>query len=274
MAGLNDFENVGFQMIVGRPLPHPSVVELIAEVIKAEPVARKDADFFMGWYPKCTAAIELKGGGSVPTKMEYHPDPVAKAVLKVVCEGEVAQANRGRGLRRTKENPLTTIFINEQVPPFPVDEVYEGFSFGPIDIMVGKGLVLDADARQGHWQIVAVVASEWFDTPNAARKHFEMDAASDVGSIGQTHIEFLYGFGRLRENDPLGVPRPPAVPFDEYVHAKITMQGKRYGVPVFIDLAHGDPEEHATRLLGPLKKFELIKSSRQTADSAISYLAN
>jgi len=48
------------------------------------------------------------------------------------------------------------------------------------------------------------------------------------------------------------------VPFDEYVHAKITMQGKRYGVPVFIDLAHGDPEEHATRLLGPLKKFKLI----------------
>ena len=40
---------------------------------------------------------------------------------------------------------------------------------------------------------------------------------------------------------------PPTGPFDEYVHAKITMQGKRYGVPVFIDLTHGNPEEHATR---------------------------
>jgi hypothetical protein len=261
VAGINDYENVGFQMIVGRPLPHPSVVELIAEVIKDDVIDRKDADFFKGWYPKHSVPIELKGGGSVPTKMEYHPDPVAKAVLKVVCEGEVAQANRGRGLRRTEENPLTTIFVNEQVPPFPVDKVYEGFPFGPIDIMVGKGLVLDADARQGHWQIVAAVAPEWFDTPNAARKFFENDAASDVGSIGQTHIEFLYGFGRLRENDHLGVPTPPTVPFDEFTHAKITLHGKRYGVPVFIDHAHGDPEEHATRLLGPLKKFELIKSS-------------
>lgn len=258
VAGLNDFEKVGFQMIVGRPLPHPDAIELIAEVIKDDVVDRKDADFFMGWYPKYTLPISLKGGGSIPTKMEVHPDPVASAVLKVVCHGEVAQANRGRGLRRTEDNPLTTIFVNEQVPPFPVDVVYEEFPFGPISIMVGKGLVLDASVRKGHWLIVAAIAPEWFDTPNAARKFFENNAPSDVGSNGQPHISTLYGVGRLRRDEQSDVHLPPTVPFDEFVHAKVTLQGKRYGVPVFIDLAHGDPEEHATRLLGPLDKFELI----------------
>jgi hypothetical protein len=258
VAGINDYENVGFQMIVGRPLPHTNVVEQIAEVIKDDAIDRKDADFFMGWYPKRIAPIQLKNGGSVSTKMEYHPDIIAGAVLKVVCEGEVAQANRGRGLRRTKANPLTTIFVNEQVSPVPVDEVHDGFPFGPINIMLGKGLVIDANARKGHWQIVAKIAEEWFDTANAARKFFGNNARSNVVSIGQTHISTLYGFGRLRENDQSDLPLPPAVPFDEFVHAKITLRGKRYGVPVFIDIAHGDPEEHAVRLLGPLKKFELI----------------
>jgi len=258
VAGLNDFENVGFQMIVGRPLPHPSVIELTAEVIKNDVIDRKNADFYMGWYPKRTASIELKDGGSVPTQMEYHPDPVAGALLKVICEGEVAQANRGRGLRRTQDNPLTTIFVNEQIPPFPVDEVYEEFPFGPIDIMVGKGLVLDARVRKGHWQIIATVVPEWFDTANAARKYFENNAPPDVVSNGQSHISTLYGFGRLRGDAQQDDPSPQEVPFDEFGHAKIMMQGQRYGVLVFIDIAHGDPEEHATNLLGPLKEFVLI----------------
>jgi hypothetical protein len=245
-------------VIVGRPLPHPSTIELVAEVIKEDAVDRKGADFFMGWYPKRTVPIVLKGGGNVPTQMEYHPDPFANALLNVICKGEVAQANRGRGLRRTEANPLTTIFINQQPPPFPVDEVYEELPYGPINIMIGKGLVLDACVRKGHWQLIAAVAPEWFDTPNAARKFFENNVPPDVGSNGQNHIGYLYGFGRLRADERRDEPLPPTVPFQDFIHAKITLQGTRCGVQVFIDLAHGDPEELATRLLGPLQKFELL----------------
>jgi hypothetical protein len=258
VAGINDFGNVGFQMIVGRPLPHPKEIELIAEVIKGNVIDRGDADFFKGWYPRRTAAIKLKDGSSVPTQMEYHPDPFAAAVLKAVCEGEVAQANRGRGLRRTEVNPLITIVVNDQVPPFPVDQVVEGFPFGPTDIMVGKGLVIDARARKGHWQVIATVTPEWFQTPNAARKYFQGNDVPHVPSNGQTHIEFLYGFGRLSGNNKADVPPTLDVPFDDYIHAEVTMADKRYGVPVFINLAFGDPEQHATQLLGRLKKFRVL----------------
>jgi hypothetical protein len=260
VAGLNDYQNVGFQLIVGRPLPHPDVLELMAEVIKGDVIDRGDADFYMGWYPKRPEPIKLKCGGIVPTKTEYHPDPIANAVLKTIRDGEVAQANRGRGLRRGVNNPLTTIFVSQQVPPVPVDEICEELPFGPLDIMVGKGLVLDANVRKGHWQIITAVVPEWFNTENAARKHFEQNAPTSVVSNGQTHISTLYGFSRLRGNDQSDVSLPPAVPFAEYVHAKLTLPGWRYSVLVFIDLAHGDPEQHAIRLLGPLDKFELTAS--------------
>jgi hypothetical protein len=259
VAGINDFANVGFQMIVGRPLPHPSAMELIAEVIKGDVIDRRDADFYMGWYPKYTAAIKLKDGSSVPTKMEYHPDPFAAAVFKAVCEGEVAQANRGRGLRRSAENPLVTVFLNDQVPPVPVDQVYEDFPFGPASIMIGKGLVVDARATKGHWQVIAAVTPDWFDTPNAARKYFQRNALSHVPSNGQSHIEFLYGFGRLSGDEASNDTITLDIPFDNYVHAEVTLAGKRYGVLVFIDLAFGDPEEHATQLLGPLKRFVILE---------------
>jgi hypothetical protein len=49
-----------------------------------------------------------------------------------------------------------------------------------------------------------------------------------------------------------------AVPFGDYVHVKLTMKGERFGVPVFIDSFFGDPEQHATNLLGPLDRFEII----------------
>jgi hypothetical protein len=261
LAGINTFEKVGVQIIVGRPMPHPDEVELIAEVIKNDAIDRSGADFYMGWYPKRTVPIELKDGGKVDTKAERHPDPIAHAVLNQVSGGEVIQANRGRGLRRTEHNPLTTIHINEMPAPVPVDRVFEGLPFDPIDIMVGRGLILDVNADKGRWQVIATVVPEWFETKQAARRYFENAASnvtSNVVSSAQSHIEYLYGFGHLRKNASSGECSLTAVPFDDYVHAKITIQGQRYGVPVFIDLAHGDPEKHATKLLGPLKKFEII----------------
>jgi hypothetical protein len=261
LAGVNTFENVGVQLIIGRPMPHPDEVELIAEVIKNDAIDRKGADFFMNWYPKADVPIRLKDGRDVMTKAEWHPDPIANAVLNMVSKGEVIQANRARGLRRTERNPLTTMYINELPAPVPVDDVIEGLPFGPVDVMVGKGLVLDVGAGKGRWQVIAAVVPEWFETKQAARRYFQ-NAASNVlpkiPSSAQSHISTLYGFGHLRENAASCKTPTPTVPFDDYVHAKVTLATQRYGVPVFIDLIHSDPEEHATKLLGPLKKFEIL----------------
>jgi hypothetical protein len=256
VAGINKYENVRFQVIVGRPLPHPSSVELIAEVIKGAPIDRQGFDFFGGWYPKLPTTIKLKSGGGIQTMAEVHPDPMAFAVLKAICHGEIEQANRARGLRRTADNPVTTVYVNEQPAPVAVDTAYEELPFGPRDIMVGKGLVLDTRTRKGQWRVIAAVVPEWFETAKAAERYFQ-NVLSHVPSTPQTHISTLYGFGELR-----GLDEPSDVdndaPFEGYVHAKVTMEGQRYGALVFIDMYFGDPEAHAIRLLGPLSKFKVL----------------
>ena len=74
------------------------------------------------------------------------------------------------------------------------------------------------------------------------------DGLRDVeGGLKRSNTyRYLYGFDQL------------SVPFKTYVHAKVALEGQRYGTPVFIDLAFGEAAEHATQLLGPLKKFEVL----------------
>jgi hypothetical protein len=256
LAGINDFEGVRFQMIVGRPMPHPDVIELEAEVTKGSPVARRCVEFPLGWYPK--RPIEI---GGLKTMTEWHPDPIAYAVLKAKCHGQVEQANRARGIRRTAQNPVTSIYIGSLPAPVEeIDEVHEGLPFGPKNVMVERGLVIDASAKKGHWKIISKVVPEWFETEEAARMYFRNAADDEDGlrcekkpSNGQTHIKYLYGFDHLSPNGP------HSVPFKTFVHAKVTLEGQRYGTPVFIDLALGEAEEYATQLLGPLKRFEVLK---------------
>jgi hypothetical protein len=252
VAGKNTYKDVRFQVIIGRPLPHPNSLELIAEAIKGDAIDREDFDFYRGWYPKFPHQIVLKNASLVETLAEFHPDPTAFALMKSICEGEIKQANRARGVLRTANNPVTTYYVNEQPAPVAVDAVYDELKFDAVDVMVGKGLVVDANARKGHWRVISTCVAEWFKTPKAAERHFQ-NALDNVRSTPQTHISTLYGFGELNAQD--GVK---AVPFGDYVHVKLTMKGERFGVPVFIDSFFGDPEQHATNLLGPLDRFEII----------------
>lgn len=104
--------------------------------------------------------------------VEAHPDPLANLILQQIMIAELEQAiGRGRGVRRTVDDPLTVYVLgNSPIPNILVDELVE-FD----DLKASK---LDLNFAQTGWDL-DVPAHTFkmfpgvFETPEAARKAYQ-----------------------------------------------------------------------------------------------------
>jgi putative DNA primase/helicase len=238
VEGIDKWGEIAIQATVGRTMPPPHEVELMAEVLTGKVANRHGAEFPGGWYPRKFMGIRIKGAGEVghPTLMEYHPDTLCEAIRRCICEGGLIQANgRPRAVNRTEANPLHIIYIGNIPLPWEVDEVLPADAIDPDPywLMAARGLLPAPSATKGKHQIVQKVLPDLFPTEDAARK-----------ALNRTNANIYTILEDVR--------------LSAFVHADVKISGYRYKIAVLIDPSQGDPRETAERLLGPLDSFECL----------------
>ncbi|MEI7877955.1 MAG: hypothetical protein WCI96_08495, partial [Planctomycetota bacterium] len=93
--------------------------------------------------------VTLKDRRGMPVSMvrERHPHPAAEQVRARVCDDGLVQAiGRGRGVRRTADNPLRVELWGETLPPVRVDEFRPFHWLTKDEIALGNGIWVESAA--------------------------------------------------------------------------------------------------------------------------------
>ncbi|MCR9148196.1 MAG: hypothetical protein NXH74_13530 [Rhodobacteraceae bacterium] len=114
LRGVNEFEDVGALVVVGRPAPHYSEAEEKAAVLTGQHIETLPEG--SKWYPQPEKPIysrSIPGAGWLVHAAE-HPDPIVEQVRASVTDDGLEQAlGRGRNTRRTSDRPLVEyVFTN------------------------------------------------------------------------------------------------------------------------------------------------------------------
>jgi hypothetical protein len=163
VRGLDRWRDVRTLVVVGRTLPAPADVELVAGVLfgrVVEPVGER--------YPVELVRLEGRAGG-FPEAVEVpcHPDRGAEAVRSAVCEGELVQAvGRARAVRRGGDAPLRLLVVgNLPIPGLPPDRLVRWSSLVPgrFDLVGARWGVIPlspaALVKAGGWEKVEAARS-------------------------------------------------------------------------------------------------------------------
>jgi putative DNA primase/helicase len=145
LSGLDRWGGIGGMIVMGRTLPAPRTVELLATALTGRVPASNPEDAGW-WYPMVERRIRLAGVRTTAVAMEAHADPIAEAVRWSICEGELIQAiGRGRGVNRTAINPLEIDLLTDVVLPVTVDALVAWSDLRPTrrDLMALAGIVLE-----------------------------------------------------------------------------------------------------------------------------------
>ena len=141
--GRNEAKEVARLVVVSRQMPSVREVEVMAETIFGQRVARLPSGT---WYPKKPVGRLMANGKGRRALTSRHPDPLVEAVRFAICEGELLQAvGRGRGVRRTADAPLEVLLLTNVPIPIPIDrlitlkELLDGT--GPLHELFAKGVV-------------------------------------------------------------------------------------------------------------------------------------
>ncbi len=131
LSGLDRWGGIGGMVILGRTLPAPRTVELIATALTGRLPAPNPEDAGW-WYPMVERRVRLVGDRTAPLATEEHADPIAEAVRWSICEGELIQAmGRGRGVNRTAATPLEIDLLTDVVLPVTVDALVQWSDLRP-----------------------------------------------------------------------------------------------------------------------------------------------
>ncbi len=232
LSGLDRWGGVGGMIVLGRTLPAPRTVELIAMALTGR-VPTSNPDEAGWWYPLVERRIRLAGDCSAPLAMETHADPIADAVRWSICEGELIQAmGRGRGVNRTTDTPLEIDLFTDVVLPVTVDALVPWSELRPTrrDLMALSGIVLENAADR------AACFPDLWPTREAAKKDGQRKGTND-------YYRDLYN-SRMSPSS-VEVSYRPAGPG----HRARTVQVDPTRIP--------DPEAWLTNRLGPLASFEI-----------------
>ncbi|MCC6008873.1 MAG: toprim domain-containing protein [Rhodobacteraceae bacterium] len=230
LSGLDRWGGIGGMVVLGRTLPAPRTVELLATALTGRvPVTNpKEVGW---WYPMVERRIRLSGARTAPLAMEEHVDPIAEAVRWSICEGELIQAmGRGRGVNRTAANPLEIDLLTDIVLPVTVDALVAWSDLRPTrrDLMALSGIVLDNAA-----DMAACFPELW---PSA-------DAARQDRSRSVTNCYYRNLYNSKMSHSSAEVSYRP--------------EGSGYRTRIArVDLSRiPDPEAWFTNRLGPLAQF-------------------
>ena len=232
LSGLDRWGGIGGMVVLGRTLPAPRTVELIAMALTGRVPAPNPEDAGW-WYPMTERRLRLADDRTVPLAMEEHADPIAEAVRWSICEGELIQAmGRGRGVNRTAATPLEIDLLTDVVLPVAVDALVPWSDLRPTrrDLMALTGIVLENAAD------MAACFPELWPTREAAKKDGQRKGTND-------YYGDLYN-SRLSPSSAEVTYRPQGA-------------GHRSRA-AHVDLSRIlDPEAWLTNRLGPLASFEM-----------------
>jgi len=232
LSGLDRWGGIGGMVILGRTLPAPRTVELIAMALTGCVPAPNPEDAGW-WYPMVERRVRLAGDRSAPLAMEEHADPIAEAVRWCICEGELIQAmGRGRGVNRTADAILEIDLLTDVVLPVTVDALAPWSELRPTrrDLMALSGIVLENAAD------MATCFPELWPTREAAKKDGQRK-----GTNG--YYRDLYN-SRMSPSSAEVTYRPEGPG-----HRARTARVDLSRIP--------DPEAWLTNRLGPLASFEM-----------------
>jgi hypothetical protein len=257
IRGRDEAREVPQLVVVSRPLPGPSEVEMIAETIFARRLERLPNG---EWYPKQSVG-RLMGDGTGRRALAFrHPDPFVEAVRFAVCEGELLQAvGRGRGVRRTAQTPLEVLLLTNVPLPIPVDQLTAWRDLseaGPLDVLATRGVVpLDyagiVSALPGRFADPAAV-KDWFQYHREARSTLKnvLNSARAQGYATMSDFSGIFHNDSTMEDS-----------------AKLTAyRYRRAGSPqrsvVLVNCAmHADPSAAVEAVLGPVDYFARIENT-------------
>jgi putative DNA primase/helicase len=232
LSGLDRWGGIGGMIVLGRTLPAPRTVELIAMALTGR-VPTPNPEDAGWWYPMAERRLRLAGDRTAPLAMEAHVDPIAEAVRWSICEGELIQAmGRGRGVNRTADTVLEIDLLTDVVLPVMVDALVPWAELRPTrrDLMALSGIVLENAA-----DMAACFPVLW---PSAV-------AARQDRSRSVTNCYYRDLYNSQMSHSSAEVTYRPAGP------------GHRART-AHVDLARiPDPEAWLTNRLGPLASFEI-----------------
>ena len=136
VRGLDTWGQARLQITVGRTLPPPAAVELMAGAITGSAVEPP----LVGWYPMGDRKLVVGGKVAGSQRVPWHPDKRAEAVRWQICEGEILQSERLRAVARTAATPATWMLVGCPIPAglkLAAVEDYETPS--PVDHMLAAG---------------------------------------------------------------------------------------------------------------------------------------
>ena len=242
LSGLDRWGGIGGMVILGRTLPAPHTVELIAMALTGRMPAPNPEDAGW-WYPMVERRVRLAGDRTAPLAMEEHADPIAEAVRWSICEGELIQAmGRGRGVNRTAATPLEIDLLTDVVLPITVDALVPWSELRPTrrDLMALTGIVLENAAD------MAAGFPELWPTREAAKKDGQRKGTND-------YYRDLYN-SRLSPSSAEVTYRPTGAG-----HRTRTARADLTRIP--------DPEAWLTNRLGPLASFELTVCNSDASEA-------
>lgn len=232
LSGLDRWGGIGGMVVLGRTLPAPRTVELLAMALTGRVPASNPEDAGW-WYPMVERRVRLAGGRTAAIAMEAHADPIAEAVRWSICEGELIQAiGRGRGVNRTADTPLEIDLMTDVVLPVTVDALVVWSDLRPTrrDLMALAGIVLENAA-----DMAACFPDLW---PSAA-------AARQDRSRNVTNCYYRDLYNSQMSHSSAEVTYRPAGPGHRARTARV-------------DLARiSDPEAWLTYRLGPLAQCDI-----------------
>ena len=241
LSGLDRWGGIGGMVILGRTLPTPRTVELIAKALTGRVPTQNPQDASW-WYPMVERRVCLGGDRTAPLAMERHVDPIAEAVRWSICEGELIQAmGRGRGVNRTARTPLEIDLLADVVLPITVNALVPWSDIRPTrhDLMALQGIVLENAAD------MAACFPDLWPSPVAARQDRSR-------SVTNCYYRDLYN-SQMSHSCAQLTYRPEGAG-----HRARTAQ-------VNLSRIH-DPEAWLTNRLGPLASFKINHIAGECAD--------
>jgi hypothetical protein len=194
--GIDRWGGVRCEITIGRTLPSPVDVEVLAENLTGWAVEKVAVG---RWYPRQPAGIDVGSGVGLTVQGEHHPDPMVETVRKQICEAELVQvAGRGRGVNRSADTPLHLDVLTNVCLPVEVGQPirWEDNAPGRIEEMVGLGLLPEGPAA------AAMVYPELWPTANAAKMAARNAQTSRI-NVKEPDVPSLYTNAPLNGVKPL-----------------------------------------------------------------------
>ena len=188
LTGMNEWEHVASEIIVGQSSQNRVEGERLAEIVKGGAVRRVADGNALRW-PTVTGGIRMSDGTGVPTSQSCHPDPLVEALRWSIAEGGQLQADgRARAVRRTASNPLRTIILGEGALPLTVHKVVTWDEARPCRVTVAIAEAsLRGEALPLAQEDLAAARPDLFSSADAAKWALKQSALLGGRSIGDIY---------------------------------------------------------------------------------------